>query len=99
MIKLHLDKEAEFMAWCDEEAKKGKAEFKARGQENGISKIFSAGSSSSSSSSSNNNSDSRPIRLTTNKGPESDSEALKRLGLAAFSRMKQTEILARKSDE
>lgn len=106
MIKLHLDKETEFMAWCEEEAKKGKEKGKGKGnpkeheRENNTTKASSAGnssnnSSSSNSSSSNNNS---PTRLMTDRGPETDSEALKRLGLAAFSKMKQAEMLACKTN-
>lgn len=93
MIKLHLDKEAEFMAWCEEEAKKGKGKPKEHEQESNTASASAAGNSSNSNNSSNS-----PTRLMTDKGPESDSEALKRLGLAAFSKMKQAEMLACKTN-
>lgn len=114
MIKNHLDKEAAFMAWCEEEAKRraraAAQEYNTKSEEDsgkdadvarrgdGTGTSTSTKTSTTTSNNPSNGTSTNPTRLMTSTGPETDSQALRRLGLAAFSKMKQAEISARRVD-
>ena len=96
------------MAWCEEEAKRRaraadqETDTKSEGDSGKDADVVRRGDGTGTGTSTSNNpsngTSTNPTRLMTSAGPETDSQALKRLGLAAFSKMKQAEISARRVD-